>query len=97
MTYYAQESTHYNFDAILKFGGGIAGMLAVLERQAVFDGICVHEQEFQSYCDYTMYVEALYHIDEDITAKAVSFISRFFYLKGMQDGVHIKDNLFRKV
>jgi len=96
MTYYTQDSAHYNFDAILRLGGGIIGLIAMLEKQAVFDGICVHENEFQSSCDYMMFVEPLYHVNEDITAKAVSYISRFFYLKGMQDGVHIKDNLFNK-
>ena len=94
MKYNKGNDAHYNFDAILERGGGIKGIIAVLEAQVVFDGKCVHETEFQSYCDYEKHVEPLLHFDEEMAAKAIAYTSSFFYLKGLQDGVYIKSRLF---
>lgn len=80
------------------FGKTIDGVIAMTEQQLVYDGTHIHDDEFESYSDYVKLIEPLFELcEEDIVSAALSYVSRFFYLKGLQDSTRIRDRLFKGV
>ena len=86
-----------NCYAIDQFGKNVDGVVTLIEHQAVYDGIYIHDDEFISYSEYTKYVEPLYACCEDSNVSAaISYIAQFFYSKGLRDSIQIREKLFNE-
>ena len=74
----------------------IDSMVKLLESYAVLHGVNIYYDDFKSEDEYTQYYELLFEVaEEDTVVGALLAAAKFFYLKGLQDGSVIKENLFK--
>jgi len=78
-----------------RFGMNIDGVIAMMNEQAIYDGQIIHDKEFQSYREYDELVKPLLALPDEMgVIGAISYITCFFYKKGLQDSARIRDRLF---
>ena len=86
-----------NSAKIDELGQNVDSVIFIIEQQVTQDGAYVHEKEFESYTEYAEFIEPLYdNIQEDIVTAAINYTSHFFYQKGLQDSVKIRNSLFKE-
>lgn len=86
-----------NFYSLEPDKQNIYGLISLLEEQFRKDGIEIHTKEFARYKEYTEHIMPLYSKwDEEDVDAVVAQTAKFFYYKGLQDGVKVKDGLFRR-
>ena len=91
-----------NGERLAEMGEHVSGLVALMELQTMCDGVQIHDEEFKSYDEYAEFVKPLfdttpdtYPFNKEFAANsAIIYISRFFYLKGLQDSAKIREGIF---